>query len=397
MKTCLAALLAALLTIFVLPVQAADLSLLDADCETVLQRYAQDPKSVPQEALDRCREAGVPAAAGLAVPAANALASSGDDTPGTDPCAGAGAASLVDCWGPWGALAPAAGGGEPAGFADVAELQPRPEIASDFDKEVEPTDGGGDGPGVIVACTAGLPCGYATLVDGPTGFADVENTEIVAFELAEDGSAYIVDPEGRRLESATGLQTVFMMRPDEFENLRARGVSEDTVSRLSARVIRLPSGSLLLAADAWASSTISSQTSNSGFFAWGRAISQSDLDALNNSTVARSVNFAGRMSVENSTTANVTINFGASPDWSGNWTNPDYGFSAGGALRGVELVSDSARFSDNVQGESFVQGALIGEPGQRGIAHAIDVTLDGVGRIKDVGLLTETAVQSINP
>jgi len=388
MKKRLAAVLAVLISIPFLPVQAADLSLLDADCETVMARYAEDPKSVPQEALDRCRDASAPAAAALGVPAADALSEDLSGAPGSDPCAGPGAATSVDCWGPWAALAPAAGGGEPVGFADVAELQPRPEIASQFDKEIEPL--------LVVACTAGLPCGYATLVAGPTGFADAEDTEIVAFELTEDGSAYIVDPDGRRLESATGMRTTFTMRPDDFENLRARGASEDTVSRLSARVIRLPSGSLLLAADAWASGTISTQTANSGFFAWGRAIDQSDLDALNNSTVARSLNFAGRMSVDNSTTASVTVNFGASPDWSGSWTNPGYDFSAGGPLQGVELVSDSQRFSDNVQGESFVQGALIGEPGQRGIAHAIDVTLDGVGRIKDVGLLTETAVQSLN-
>lgn len=389
MKKYLAALLAACIYIPLLPVQAADLSLLDADCDTVLARYQEDPNAVPREALDRCREAGVPAAAALAAPAADALASGGGDTPGSDPCAGPGAASLVDCWGPWAALAPAAGGGDPVGFADVAELQPRPEIASDFDKEVEPL--------IVVACSAGLPCGYATLVAGPTGFADAENTEIVAFELAEDGSAFIVDPDGNRIESVAGLQTVFAMRPDDYENLRAAGAENSQVSRLSARVIRVADDSLLLAADAWANGNLSTLTANSGFFAWGRAISQSDLDALNNSTVPRSLNFAGIMSVDNSTLASMTVNFGTSPDWAGSWTNPDYSFSAGGSLRGVELVSDAARFSDNVQAESFVQGALVGEPGQRGIAHAIDVTLDGVGRIKDVGLLRETGLQPTQP
>jgi hypothetical protein len=377
MKICLTALLAVFTAFPLLPLQAADLSLLDADCETVLQRYAEDPNSVPQEALDRCRDAGVPAAA--------ALAEDPFGTPGVDPCAGPVAASLVDCWGPWAALAPAAGGADTAGFADVAELQPRPEIASEFNKEVEPL--------IVVACTAGLPCGYATLVDGASGFADAENTEIVAFELAEDGSAFVLDPDGNRIESAGGMQTFFAMRPDDYENLLAVGVEDDTVSRLSARVIRLPDDTLLLAADAWASGNLSTRTANSGFFAWGRAISQADLDALNNSTVPRSLNFAGVMSVDNSTLASMTVNFGTSPDWSGNWTNPDYSFAAGGELRGVILVSDAARFSDNVQADSFVQGALLGESGQRGIAHVIDVTLDDVGRIKDVGLLREIASQ----
>ena len=39
---------------------------------------------------------------------------------------------------------------------------------------------------------------------------------------------------------------------------------------------------------------------------------------------------------------------------------------------------------------SFVQGALVGEAGTaRGVTHIIDVTLEGQGRIKDVGLLRE--------
>ena len=54
-------------------------------------------------------------------------------------------------------------------------------------------------------------------------------------------------------------------------------------------------------------------------------------------------------------------------------------------------------FARVVQAGSFVQGALLGEPGRQGIAHIIDVTLGGQGRIKDVGLLREITMPGAGP
>ncbi len=87
----------------------------------------------------------------------------------------------------------------------------------------------------------------------------------------------------------------------------------------------------------------------------------------------------------------MTVDFGTNPTWTGTWTNPGYSFGAGGTVSGADLISQPDQFTDNVVADqSFVQGVLLGEPGgARGIAHIIDVTLEGQDRIKDVGLLRE--------
>jgi hypothetical protein len=97
------------------------------------------------------------------------------------------------------------------------------------------------------------------------------------------------------------------------------------------------------------------------------------------------------MSVNNSTTGNLTVNFGGNPSWTGTWTNPAWSFGAGGAVSGPNLISLPDQFTSNVTGSgNFVQGAIVGEQGgPRGLAHIIDVTLEGQGRIKDVGLLRD--------
>ena len=79
------------------------------------------------------------------------------------------------------------------------------------------------------------------------------------------------------------------------------------------------------------------------------------------------------MSVNNATNANMTVNFGSQPNWTGTWTNPAWSFGAGGTVSGVNLISNPAQFSINVQ-SGVVQGALVGEPGKAGIVHMIDVT-----------------------
>ena len=147
------------------------------------------------------------------------------------------------------------------------------------------------------------------------------------------------------------------------------------------------SGEILLAADVWTHGT--RESARSGYFAWGTAMSQSGVDSLNAGNV--SLNFTGPMSVNNATVANMTLNFGNNPNWTGNWDNPAWAFSAGGTVTGVNLISQPDQFSSNVIGTgNFVQGAIVGEPaGPIGITHIIDVTLEGQGRIKDVGLLRD--------
>jgi hypothetical protein len=94
----------------------------------------------------------------------------------------------------------------------------------------------------------------------------------------------------------------------------------------------------------------------------------------------------------------MTRNFGSNPNSSGTWVNPAYAFSAGGTVTGADLISTPGQFSANVvAGESLVQGALVGEAGNRGVAHLIDVTLAGQGLVRDVGLLREVAPAGPQP
>ena len=120
-----------------------------------------------------------------------------------------------------------------------------------------------------------------------------------------------------------------------------------------------------------------------------RGAGKAGLNALNAGNV--SLTFTGPMSVNNSTTGNLTVNFGGNPNWTGTWTNPAWSFGAGGSVSGPNLISLPGQFTSNVTGTgSYVQGALVGEPGgAHGITHIIDVTLEGQGRIKDVGLLRD--------
>ncbi len=390
MRNLLAVLAVLLMVGIVAPSYSADVPLTLSDCEDIMNRWATDPDSVPAELVDRCRErmAEVPAAD---APADDVASEPAEAMAAVDPCADAAAANSVNCWGPWGALSPAAGAAIPVvEFADTTDWDERPELSPIFANNLIDPDGGD----TVVVCTPGLPCGFATLVSGPTGYADAEDTDFVVLELAPDGSFFVVDTDGDGngdVNSVSGMSPIFVARADGLENLIARGADGDQRSRVAARVLRRPDGSIALAADAWSNGNVATGESESGFFVWGQSSSQADLDALNGSAVTRSLSFAGPMSVDNRTNAAITVNFGTDPNWSGNWTNPDYSFDASGPLRGVELISDSAGFSSNVQG-GFVQGALLGEEGSRGVGHIIDVTLDDVGQVKDVGLALETAL-----
>ncbi len=360
----------------------------DQDCAALLERWATDPKVAPRQVINACKEqlaSAVPASLPPPLPAPVQAAR-------LDPCSGPDAAGSVLCWGPWSALAPAAAAA--AALPDIPDsINDCADLARIADQCVpllvplapEPPLG---------SCPPGTPCGFATIVAGITSSGDVADTTFGRITVAPDGSQFSIEPEagGGTINSVSGMNTTITPRDDGYGNLRATGQVGDEQSRLVARVVQGDEGELLLAADVWSHGNRAAGPANaqSGYFAWGTATSQAGLDALNAGNV--SLRFSGPMSLDNSTIAAMTLNLGASPTWTGTWTNPAWNFGAGGSVSGADLISRPDQFSSNVTGNSFVQGALLGEAGNRGIAHIIDVTLDGPGRIKDVGLIRETGV-----
>lgn len=340
------------------------------NCTAILESYAANPKSVPKSVADACQQAiNIAPGAGSPKPVAAA--------PAVDPCAGPGAQSSVQCWGPWAPpLSPAAGGATPpAATLKPHEYPTRPEILAIKD------------PDPVTPCDPGLPCGFATVVDGIGNVDTADNTTFARFDLAQDGTEFIVDAvDGRQFDSVDGMGTIFTARPDNYENMRSAGADGDLRSRLVARVLRQGS-EIQAAGDVWAHGNAATGIANSGFFAWGVAISQADIDSLTN--LGGTLNFSGVMSVDNSTVANISMTYGSSSTWSGDWTNPAYSFSAGGAVAGAGFLSDPAQFSSNVN-SGFVQGGLVGSSGSRAAAHIIEVDLQGHGLVRDVGLLGET-------
>lgn len=366
-------------------VQANDQLPLDiADCTTILDRWVNDPKSVPRPVVAQCKQqlsAADAAPGSWPAPAAGPRAA--------DPCAGPGAADSVMCWGPWNALAPAAPPPLPVTDLPRDTYDPRPEDAEKYARTgmSPPPD---DPAPPLGTCTPGTPCGFATVVAGTTSSAAAGDTRFASIAVATDGSQFSIDP-GRpgQIDSVTGMDTAYLDRPDEFENLEARGRSGDAQSALVARVIRAPgSGDLQVAADVWTHGNRTSRTANSGYFAWGHATTQAGLDTLAGQGAI--VSFSGPMSVDNRTIGSMTLDFGAQAQWSGSWVNPGYSFTAGGPVSGVDLISDNTRFSANVLPGSVVQGALLGEPGNQSIAHIIEVNLSSTGLVRDVGLLSQS-------
>jgi len=351
---------------------ASDLIFAERDCAEILEQWANDPDSVPRHLVDECKEAMAAGAMAAGVPLL-APSAGGQQS---DPCAGPGAAGSAHCWGPWSTLAPAAAGvAPPDDLIPVDEYNLRPELAEQFDP-------------VVGLCQPGTSCGFATIVDGISGQAPAEDTTLAQFDMAVDGSQFTVAPGAAgQITSVGGMTPTYIDRPDDYENMRSVGLDGDHVSQVIARVIRDGDGDIVAAADIWADGDLGTLMANSGYFAWGVSMSQADVNALNSSAV--SAVFSGPMSLDNSTAASITLNFGTNPTWSGDWTNPGYTFDAGGTLIGVDLVSDPAQFSGNIGADSYVQGALLGDSAGKSIAHIIDVDVAGIGRIKDVGVLRE--------
>jgi hypothetical protein len=206
-----------------------------------------------------------------------------------------------------------------------------------------------------------------------------------------EGTGFVVDPGGpAELNSNPDMVPSFFTTPRGQEIMRSEVIDGDIESKMIARVYRDADGNIVQAADIWKHGSVINTgpgNANSGMFAWGIASTQATLDALNAGQVSAS--FAGNMSTDPGTLVNMTVNFGSQTNWSGNWTNPAYAFSAGGAVTGVDLISNPAQFSSNVEAGSYVQGALLGEQGNQSVTHAIDVNLQGIGNVKDVGLLRQ--------
>ncbi|MEE9413184.1 MAG: hypothetical protein V3V22_09050 [Methylococcales bacterium] len=359
---------------------AASLVLSERDCIDILERWAADPSSVPQHLVDECKEmigAGTPVpdikpAAGLAA---------------IDPCSGPDAANSVQCWGPWKSLAPAAGGVVPVALTDVDEFDPRPELAADLGGNI---DDPGTDPVPLGSCSPGAPCGFATLFPGTSEPSEGDPIAVIPFDIENDGSQFTVDPGGmNEIISNDNLDPSIGSSTDRFQN-----TVDGVESKLITQTQRDEQGNIVEAFGVWDQNDLVSPdpaNTNSGRFVWGVASSQSTLDGLNGGE-GIGVSFAGRLTGDRQTNANITVNFGSRPDWNGSWNNSatNVKFDAGGDVAGVNLVSDPNRFSSNVQGDrSYVQGVLLGERGDQSVAHAIDVTLDSGENIKGVGVLRQ--------
>jgi hypothetical protein len=371
------------------PVRAAPAAPTAAECAQVLERWALEPKAVVKSLVDQCKAMAAAGQSFAPTPAEPAVPPM--DLAALDPCSSSSAANNVLCWGPWAGLAPAGGAAAPTvGASELRLPDQRPELADDLTPGIDPV-------GPRAACAPGTPCGFATVVVGVNSSDTPAATEFARIDLAADGKSFVIRRlDGSLIASVPAMGTVFLPRNDGYEGLRANGRSDDEQSRLVARVVRGDDGEIILAADVWGHGSRTGGPVNSGFFAWGVATSQAGLDALNAGKV--SATFSGPMSVDNATTATMTLNFGSDPTWTGSWVNPAYAFSAGGTVVGADLISVPGQFSANVVADgSLVQGALVGEAGNRGVAHLIDVTLAGQGLVRDVGLLREVAPPGPQP
>jgi len=259
---------AVLLAFWSLAGNAADLSLKDIDCVKILERWARDPASVPKHLVDRCKEQMAEPAPAAIIPAPLAAA--------VDPCAGPNAASSVLCWGPWTALAPAAEGAQAAALAPpeipTIDCSTTGNISDECVPQLQAQP-------VLAGCPAGTPCGFATLVEGATSNADVEQTSFVRFDMQPDGSSFTVDPDGANEINSVPMTAIIGPGAEGYENMRATGVAGDEQSNLVARVVRDDQGAIALASgDVWRHGNRQTRAANSGYFAWGVATTQSAID-----------------------------------------------------------------------------------------------------------------------
>jgi hypothetical protein len=364
---------------------AAGLALSERDCIDILERWAADPSSVPQHLVDKCRKmqgAGTAPAAGSPVPDIKPAAG----IAAADPCSGPDAANSIHCWGSWESFAPAAGGVAPVAFASIGTPTVCPDLSEACTVTIAQIEELPDG-----GCSPGSPCGFTTIVPGTSEPSTGDPTVIVPFDLASDGSQFMVDPGGsNELISINNLTPFTSSQPNRFE-----GTADGIEDKFIALTKRDAQGNIVQANGIWKHTDLVSPNSNitnSGNAVWGVTSTQSTLDSLNNVGEGISASFAGRMTGDLATAANIVVNFGTQPVWTGNWSNSvrNFQFDAGGNVTGVNLVSDPTQFSANVQGSSsIVQGALLGERGDLSVLHEIDVNLISGENIKGVGVLQQ--------
>ena len=147
-------------------VQAASTPQSNLGCQEVLERWAVDPESVSSQRADECKGIKGIIAADDEIPEVVPFAGAAAAAQAADPCAGPNAGGSVHCWGPWSALAPAAGAAiDPPVLIPAEEYDVRPELAEQFDPDVS-------------HCEFGQPCGFATVVDGSSTEAPADETAL---------------------------------------------------------------------------------------------------------------------------------------------------------------------------------------------------------------------------
>lgn len=436
------ALVATVFLFFTEHTSAAGLAASKQDCVEILAQWAQRPDSVPAHLVQGCQE----------LFAADEVASV--DEPIKDPCADPAAANSVQCWGPWAALNPAAGPEADADqqlvihdeydyrpqFADTASIgndptdpnTTNPPLTSDPMAPIDPiapidpmtpvvpitpidpmtpvdpmtpidptTPVDPTNPPPFASCEAGASCGFAVL--DPNFCALPEDQTVGGFDLANDGSAFVFDDAGdNEVRSLTNMSATSYQGEDAFH------ASNGTVeSGVAGRFDTDDNGDLILASGLWGHGTEgfvehgvshTDRPADGGNFVWGVASSQQTLSELstqgiNNGGAGISLHFAGSLQRNTDTQAHITVNFGSSANWRGQWdaANTDHSFSAGGNVQGANLLSDASQFSANVDaGRSAIQGVLLGERHSLSVIHALDIALKNGALIKDVGHLIET-------
>lgn len=353
---------------------AASIALTKDDCMEILERYAADPESVPQHLLDACKDM-----LGAIAPAA------GPRQQKVDPCADPAAANSVQCWGPWAALAPAAAGFKPTDLAAIDELDTRPELAEEFEPQLQLN------PLPLGECAAGAACGFATKAPGLEAQPiDTGASNIVPFALAGNAANFQLNAEDT-VDGVEGLTSLQGLQPRGTGNSRFLANDGETASLIFANIRDSENGEITNATGIWRHGSVNDQNdsnTSAGVFAWGVASTQETLDRLNAGSVTAS--FSGIMAGDTRTSAEMVVSFGSQPTWSGNWQNTarGVGFQANGDIRGANLISTG--FSNNVVAEgSYVQGILQGPESNQSVAHAINVNLRDGGIVKDVGTLRQ--------
>lgn len=461
MKTLLSTLVVALFFI-ASHSNAAGLAESKRDCAEIMSKYAQDADSVPAHLVAGCQE----------MMAADRVAVAEEPAPIQDPCADDAAAASVRCWGPWSALAPAAGGAVNPAITDIGDFDTRPELADRLTAALDPVDpvvpvvtdpmmpvdpapvdpmppvAGPDpmmpvdpvdpmpvdpidpvmpvdpvppvvvvdpvdpvippvvdpGPNVptppqtagLNLCETGADCGFSVL--DPAFCSHPEDQTVGTFTINRDGDRFAFDQGGpdeiRSVDNGHHKTT--------FEGQTAyRGEHNGYESGFAGEMQTNANGKLVQASGIWGHGatgfidnhlTANLTEANGGRYVWGNTSNQHTLDSLNNGGQGISLHFLGNNMISTDTAASVTVNFGTQPNWTGEWENSatSVGFSAGGDVQGVNLVSDSSQFSANiVADQSFIQGLLLGELGAQSLATALELVLQDGTIIKDVGLLQQ--------